>query len=111
MILEKDSLPAAQAIPRTNSKRGAPWKVLMASLVVMAAAFFFWQRRSHAHGSLVEPAGELSVVAAAPVTREEIAREIVFESELRPYQEIDVHAKVSGYVQSINVDVGDRVEE
>jgi RND family efflux transporter MFP subunit len=31
-------------------------------------------------------------------------------AEFRPYQEIDVHAKVAGYVKSIPVDVGDRVK-
>ncbi len=29
--------------------------------------------------------------------------------QFQPYQEIEVHAKVSGYVQKINVDIGDRV--
>src|SRR5262249_3361562 len=28
-----------------------------------------------------------------------------------PYQEIDLHAKVAGFVKSINVDIGDRVNE
>jgi len=30
---------------------------------------------------------------------------------LRPYQEIELHAKVSGFVQNITVDVGDHVKE
>jgi RND family efflux transporter MFP subunit len=31
-------------------------------------------------------------------------------AEFRPFQEIDVHAKVAGYVKEIKVDVGDRVK-
>jgi len=31
-------------------------------------------------------------------------------AEFRPFQEVDLHAKVAGYVKSINVDVGDRVQ-
>jgi RND family efflux transporter MFP subunit len=32
-------------------------------------------------------------------------------AEFKPYQEIDVMAKVAGYIQEINVDIGDRVNE
>src|SRR5262249_2859760 len=31
-------------------------------------------------------------------------------AEFRPYEEIDVHAKVAGFLKSISVDVGDRVQ-
>jgi RND family efflux transporter MFP subunit len=30
--------------------------------------------------------------------------------EFQPYQEVDLHAKVSGYIRRINVDIGDRVK-
>jgi RND family efflux transporter MFP subunit len=36
---------------------------------------------------------------------------VALTAEFRPYQEIDVMAKIAGYVQSINVDAGDRVKE
>jgi len=36
---------------------------------------------------------------------------VALTAEFRPYQEVDVMAKVAGYVQSINVDVGDRVKQ
>ena len=36
---------------------------------------------------------------------------VALTAEFRPYQEIDVMAKVAGYVQSINVDVGDHVKQ
>ena len=50
-------------------------------------------------------------IGAVKVLREPIALEKVYDSELRPYQEVDLHAKVAGYVESINVDIGDQVKE
>jgi RND family efflux transporter MFP subunit len=41
--------------------------------------------------------------------RENLSNNISLYGEFRPYQEILVHAKVSGYVQSIQVDIGDHV--
>ncbi len=49
-------------------------------------------------------------VAVAKVIREDLMQELVVEAELRPYEEIDLHAKVAGYLEKINVDIGDRVE-
>ncbi|HEY4416277.1 MAG TPA: efflux RND transporter periplasmic adaptor subunit [Verrucomicrobiae bacterium] len=47
--------------------------------------------------------------AAAKVTREDLFREVTISAEFRPYQEVELHAKVSGYLQTINVDFGDQV--
>lgn len=49
-------------------------------------------------------------VAAAKVHRTDLTRALTVTAEFRPYQEIDVHAKVAGYVKRIYVDVGDRVK-
>lgn len=59
-----------------------------------------------AHG---EAAG-LPTVAVARVQREDLSRFLTLSAEFRPYQEVNVHAKVSGYVQKIGVDVGDHVK-
>jgi RND family efflux transporter MFP subunit len=50
-------------------------------------------------------------VAVARVLREDLARELELSAEFRPYQEIDVHAKISGYLKTIHVDVGDHVRQ
>ena len=50
-------------------------------------------------------------VGVVKVTREDLSRTLTLAAEFRPYQEIEVHAKVSGYVKKINVDVGDKVKE
>ena len=49
-------------------------------------------------------------VAVARVAREPLSREIVLTGEFRPYQAIDLHAKVAGYLKQITVDVGDQVK-
>jgi len=49
-------------------------------------------------------------VAVVKVTREDLAREMKIPAEFRPYTEVELHAKVSGYLQQINVDFGDEVK-
>lgn len=51
------------------------------------------------------------VVAVAKTERRDLARQTVLTAEFRPFQEVDVMAKVSGYIKTINVDVGDRVQK
>jgi RND family efflux transporter MFP subunit len=55
-------------------------------------------------------ADDLPVVAAARVTREDLSTPVTIQAEFRPYQEVELHAKVSGYLQKIAVDFGDRVK-
>lgn len=55
-------------------------------------------------------AADVPTVAVATVTRGTVSQVLSVAAEFRPYQEIDVHAKVAGYVKSIPVDVGDRVK-
>lgn len=48
-------------------------------------------------------------VAVARIAKGDIAQSLTVAAEFRPFQEIEVHAKVAGYLKSITVDVGDRV--
>lgn len=52
----------------------------------------------------------LSTIAAAKVIRGDLTRDLVFDAEFRPFQEIDLHAKVAGYLATIDVDIGDTVK-
>jgi RND family efflux transporter MFP subunit len=49
-------------------------------------------------------------VAVAKVMREDLSRKVTIEAEFRPYVEVELHAKVSGYVDKMNVDFGDKVK-
>jgi len=57
------------------------------------------------------PSSALTSVSVAKVTRQDLTRDLELSAEFRPYQEIDIHAKVSGYLKSIPVDVGDTVKQ
>lgn len=56
------------------------------------------------------PAGK-PLVPVALVSRADLASNTVLTAEFEPFQEVEVMAKVSGYVKSIQVDIGDRVRE
>jgi RND family efflux transporter MFP subunit len=56
-------------------------------------------------------ADTLRTVAVAEVTTENLSRHLALTAEFKPYQEVDVMAKVAGYIKQINVDVGDRVRQ
>ena len=50
-------------------------------------------------------------VAVAKAAKEDLTKELVMTAEFRPYQEIELMAKVSGYVKAIKVDIGDRISK
>jgi RND family efflux transporter MFP subunit len=52
----------------------------------------------------------LTPVAVARASSEPLTREVVLTGEFRPYQVVDLHAKVAGYLKQITVDVGDHVK-
>jgi len=53
---------------------------------------------------------DVPTVAAVKVECGEISREASFDAELRPFQEIELHARVTGYMDVLNVDAGDIVK-
>src|SRR5579871_6672275 len=55
-------------------------------------------------------ASDAPTVAVAKASTEDLSRDLVLTAEFKPFQEIDVMAKVAGYVKAIYVDVGDRVK-
>src|SRR5690349_16090620 len=57
------------------------------------------------------PSQEELTVAVTKASTDSLSRGMVLTAEFRPYQEVDVMAKVAGYIKQINVDVGDRVKE
>jgi RND family efflux transporter MFP subunit len=49
-------------------------------------------------------------VEVTRVTRQDLSRGVTLTAEFKPYQEVEIHAKVAGYVKQINVDVGDHAK-
>src|SRR4051812_42284667 len=80
-----------------------------AALFLVIAAAGLLGSCSRADGNRVQAAASRPRVAAVPAEWKDLSRGMEIAAEFRPYQEVDVHAKVAGYLKSISVDVGDRV--
>lgn len=82
--------------------------MVIAALAVIAAAALLMVRalRDASAKETEQPARLAPVVLAARGPLENV---ITLSGEFRPFQEVDVHAKVAGYIQKIFVDVGDKV--
>ena len=59
----------------------------------------------------VDAAASAPVAAVVTVTRHDLSNTLEIASEFEPYQEIEVYAKVSGYIQKLYVDWGTHVKE
>ncbi len=84
------------------------WGSLAVLIVVGVTIWEFSGRQAQASR---EDASTLTTVAVQLATRGPIRSSITLSGEFRPYQEVDVHAKVAGYIRHIYVDVGDKVKE
>jgi RND family efflux transporter MFP subunit len=93
-----------------NLRRKHKLLALAGAVLCLAVAILIVSRvrasaPSHSHdGHDAVPA------AVAMVKRAAIGNSFSVAGEFIPYQEIEMHAKVSGYVRKINVDIGDRVK-
>jgi RND family efflux transporter MFP subunit len=59
--------------------------------------------------SIERVTSDAPTVAAVKIGRGDLSQVLTIAAEFRPFQEIEVHAKVAGFLKSISVDVGDRV--
>ena len=81
-------------------------------LLALLSAGALWScKRGPVEAALTETSIELPTVSVRPASRETLTRTLTLTAEFIPYQEVDVMAKIAGYVQKINVDVGDRVRQ
>lgn len=69
------------------------------------------QVENHSPTGAQAGADKAITVAVAKVERKNLSQGLTLAAEFRPFQEIDLHAKVAGYLRQINVDVGDRVRQ
>ena len=52
-----------------------------------------------------------ATAAVVKVKRTPLSNTLSIAGEFLPYQEVELHAKVTGYIRNINVDIGDRVHK
>jgi multidrug efflux pump subunit AcrA (membrane-fusion protein) len=62
------------------------------------------------HKAAADDAANAPAAAVVKVTRGNIADNLEIASEFQPFQEVDVYAKVSGYIQKLYVDYGTHVK-
>ncbi len=82
--------------------------------VVFLALIALWLGMRHEKTEADEgdtPAAGLVSAGVAPVKRGAIAQSLTIAGAFKPFQEIDVHAKVAGFIKQIYVDVGSHVKE
>lgn len=84
--------------------------VLVAGALLVCVGLVWLVRRVRAAISRTSTSSVLPTVAVAKVDREDLDREVTIPAEFRPYEEVELHAKVSGYVNEMKVDFGDRVK-
>lgn len=93
-----------------------PWHKVLVLAVVLFCLFALGAiiRRSHSPATADEKdqgagANAVPFAAVAPVKRETIATTLAIAGQFMPYQNVELHAKVAGYIKHIYVDIGDRV--
>jgi RND family efflux transporter MFP subunit len=63
------------------------------------------------HQAAADDAANAPAAAVVKVARGNIADNLEIASEFQPFQEVDVYAKVSGYIQKLYVDYGTHVKQ
>ncbi|MFP5237763.1 MAG: efflux RND transporter periplasmic adaptor subunit [Acidobacteriota bacterium] len=82
------------------------------ALVSSAALFSLVLTACHSSGdSATAKAASIPSARVAAAQRGTIRQVLTLAGQFQPYQEVDVHPKVSGYMKKINVDIGDIVHE
>ncbi len=81
-------------------------RLALVCVLLVGASSCNRQQPAHATSNADAP-----VVAVAKTVTRDLSHDLVLTAEFKPFQEIDVMAKVSGYVKEIYVDAGDRVKQ
>jgi RND family efflux transporter MFP subunit len=84
--------------------------LIYSSVAAVCLLGFFRLSGKKAKADPVEDA-DVPRAAVAVVKRAAIVNKLTLSGAFRPYQEVDVHAKVAGYIKQIFVDVGDKTKQ
>jgi RND family efflux transporter MFP subunit len=86
--------------------------VLGAVAVFLVVAVLIERRvRAVVPSGASEPPSDIPYAAVAPARRETIANSLSIAGQFSPYQNVELHAKVAGYIRNIYVDIGDHVHQ
>lgn len=85
------------------------WVIVSAVAVAIAAALLVW--RGHHRTNTVEAAPGPPAAEVALAQKGSIDQVLTLAGQFQPYQVVDVHPKVTGFIRHIYVDIGDRVHQ
>jgi len=92
-----------------KSRFGSFFKILAAAIVIILGVLWA-AHRARAQAPASAGLNFAPTAGVAKVTREDLFKQVTMAAEFRPYEEVELHAKVSGYVGKMNVDFGDTVK-
>ncbi len=89
-------------------------KLIWAAVAIVVLGLGGWRLLGHSATEAGDPehavAGDAVVAAVTKVERGPMENTLTIAGEFKPFQDVDVHAKVPGYIKKIYVDVGDHVK-
>jgi RND family efflux transporter MFP subunit len=85
-------------------------KLLVGIVLVLAVVGLWLTHHGGAQAAEKSDANSAPTAAVAKVTREDLSKAVAMDAEFRPYVEVALPAKVTGYVGKMNVDFGDQVK-
>ena len=80
------------------------------TVLILIVGALWATHRAHAQVPTNADLSSVPTAGVAKVTREDLFKQVTMAAEFRPYEEVELHAKVSGYVGKMNVDFGDTVK-
>jgi len=84
--------------------------------VLLAIVFSVWRWIGHAHTEADDQKSSARYFcrnrpAVARAERHNVGNTLTIAGEFKPFQDVNIHAKVAGYIKVIHVDVGDHVRQ
>ncbi len=79
--------------------------------IIVALVLIYIVHRRHQETATTEATAPPPAVSVASAHGGFIANQLTVAGVFQPFQEVDVHGKVSGYIRKIFVDIGDRVRQ
>ena len=84
--------------------------------ILAAVVLLAWRWMGRAPSEADDPhhpeiSASIPEAAVVRVEPRQLGNTLTIAGEFKPFQDVEVHAKVAGYIRNINVDVGDHVKE
>jgi RND family efflux transporter MFP subunit len=106
---QKSGAPMSRGAADTSVRATSTPLLIAAAAILLILATFACSRNGGVQAAPSAP--DARTVAVARATPADLSSGVNLTAEFEPYQEVDVMAKVSGYIREIKVDIGDRVSE